>query len=483
MPRGTTSDDGDPTTERAPGGEHRLAALVDQLLVRDREAHAEAVAALAATGDERAIPYLFEVAVVDAIANDWPSFGFPEVLRERAPPRYLELPEVAWPGVIEALCTLAEPDFDGSYAWVQWESWYSQQAIEPLDGFDAWKLRLFRSFLPPVGTLLAATPRDVDLREVRWGNTDRSFLAALNAPSFVPGDAADAGTGEGGYLRADHLVFGFVVDGRAYAVPRFVLFPHELANLEVGGVPLSLTYCTLCNAPILYDRRVEGRTLTFGSSGLLWRGNKVMYDEETESLWSQHRGVPLAGAYLERGATLDLRAVTQATWADWRAEHSESLALDRDTGYDLDYDVYDGHVGFFEHYWTREDVVQPGVRSAEGALPEKAPVYGVTGSRPGSVHVYPVDAVRERGPFGDVVGGASVVVLVDGAGDVAVYEAPALPAERDGDHLVAADGTRWAIEAEALVGADGRLERVPGRHGLWFAFRTQYPDASVVTGE
>jgi len=56
--------------------------------------------------------------------------------------------------------------------------------------------------------------------------------------------------------------------------------------------------------------------------------------------------------------------------ADWTAEHPDTLALDIDTGYDYDYSYYDGNIGFFEHYWNREETVQPGVRKAEDRLPE-----------------------------------------------------------------------------------------------------------------
>ncbi|MFB6269933.1 MAG: hypothetical protein ABEH83_08325, partial [Halobacterium sp.] len=203
-----------------------LEEYVEQLLVRDADAHAEAVDALAEHGDERVVPHLLEVLVIDAIGNDWEQFGFPEVLRERDPPRYLDLPEVRWPGVRDALAALAEPDFDSSHAWVEWESWYSQQDIEPLDGFDDWKLRLYKSYLPPVGGLLDAEPRNFDLQDVRWGNCDRSFLAALNAPDFQP--AADTE-----YVSDDDTVFGFEIAGDQYAVPRWVLFPHELLNVTL----------------------------------------------------------------------------------------------------------------------------------------------------------------------------------------------------------------------------------------------------------
>jgi hypothetical protein len=145
-------------------GTDRLGELVDDLLVRDADVHARAVGALADEGDER-------------VVHD--------------PPRYLELPEVRWPGVRDALAALTEVDFDSDHAWVEWETWYSQQEITPLEGFDAWKLRLYRSYLPPVGGLLDCAPRTFDLQDIRWGNCDRSFLAALNAPEFVPVDAVD----------------------------------------------------------------------------------------------------------------------------------------------------------------------------------------------------------------------------------------------------------------------------------------------------
>ncbi|WP_049987463.1 DUF3179 domain-containing (seleno)protein [Halobellus rufus] len=484
----------------------RLRWLTEQLLVRDADVHATTIDALAAEGDERVVPHLVELLVIDSIANDWEQFGFPAALRGRDPPRYLELPEVRWPGVRDALATLAEPDFDSAHAWVEWESWYSQQDIEPLDGFDDWKLRLYRSYLPPVGGLLDCEPREFDLQEIRWGNCDRSFLAALNGPRFVPGDAVDAsGASEDAsavddaperYLEDDHVVFGFEIEGVAYAVPRWVLFPHELLNAELQGVPVSLTYCTLCNAPILYDRRLNGAEAddpdvrTFGSSGMLASGNKVMYDEETETLWDQHSGTPIGGPELESSPDmfLDQFAVTQTEWGAWKAEYPDTLALNLETGYGYDYSYYDGNVDFFEHYWNREEIVQPGVRrETEGPLPEKASVYGVVDDDPDEVWVVSIDDLRER----DVplvtgeIAGREVVVTLDATDDVAVYDAPPTPVERveDGAEigLVDADGTRWTLARNELCSEDGETRgRIPGRHGLWFAFRTHYETAHVV---
>jgi hypothetical protein len=473
-------------TDRDP-----LRTHTERLLERDVSVHREAIAELADCGDERVVPHLLEVELIDAIANDWDSFGFPEVLRERRPPRYLELPETAWPGVEDALTAITGTEFDSEFAWVEWESWYSQQDIDPLDGFDEWKLQLYRSFLPPVGSLLDTTPRAFDLQDIRWGNCDRSFLAALNGPDFVPGKAVtveaatEAATGPRRYLSDDQVVFGFRLGGRAYAVPRQVIFPHEMLNAEIDGVPLSLTYCTLCNAPILYEVTVDNRPLTFGSTGMLLGGNKVMFDEETESLWSQHRGVPIAGEFFERDVSLDVRAVTQTEWGAWFEEHPDTLTLDIDTDYDFDYSYYDGHLGIFEHYWQSEDAIQPGLQTAESELPEKMSVYGVPGNDQGTVHVFPVEVVERETTIVHDIGDEPVVATIDPTGDVAVYFAPPLPVEEDGEELVDADGNRWHVGVDGLRRADGTAsrDRIAGRHGLWFAFRTGYESPVVVTAD
>ncbi|MBB6646232.1 DUF3179 domain-containing protein [Halobellus sp. MBLA0160] len=132
------------------------------------------------------------------------------------------------------------------------------------------------------------------------------------------------------YLEDDHLVFGFEIDGIPYAVPRWVLFPHELLNPEFGEGPVTLTYCSLCNAPILYDRRLgDGDVRTFGSTGMLASVNKVMYGEETETLWDQHSGRPIGGETLaaDPDLYLDQFAVTRTEWGEWKAEYATRSRL------------------------------------------------------------------------------------------------------------------------------------------------------------
>lgn len=467
-------------------GHTDLDDLVTKLLNRNVDTHIAALNGIAAADDKRVVPHLIEILMIHEIADNWNQFGFPEVLRNHSPPRYLELPEARWPGVRNVLQAVAEPEYDSDYAWVEWESWYSQQDIDPLEGFDEWKLQLYRKYLPPVGRLLDVEPREFDLQDIRWGNCDPSFLAACNEPDFAPGDAVSTNGRESEYeqyLEPTDTVFGFTVDDTAYAIPRWVLFPHELANITIEGKPLTLSFCTLCNAPICYDRNVNGRRLTFNNTGMLLEGNKIMFDEETECLWSQHRGVPIAGEYLniESDVRLDVHPVTQTTWEEWRETHPESLALDIETGYDFDYRFYKDNIGFFRHYWDNENAIQPGLTTKEGQLPEKTNVYGVVADGKATVHVYPVEVIDEDTIETDEIDGRSVAILRSPTNDIAVYEAPSIPVERDGETLIDADGEYWNITHDALISEtdDQELPRVAGRHGLFFAFRSQYEHIEI----
>jgi hypothetical protein len=80
-----------------------------------------------------------------------------------------------------------------------------------------------------------------------------------------------------------------------------ILVFHQIVNDTVGGVPLAVNYCPLCNSSIALDGRVAGRVVTFGTSGELYRSNRVMYDRQTESLWPQMSGYAVAGGLTGTG--------------------------------------------------------------------------------------------------------------------------------------------------------------------------------------
>ena len=107
---------------------------------------------------------------------------------------------------------------------------------------------------------------------------------------------------------------------------------HEMLNDVVGGVPVTLAYCTLCGSGILYDARVPGRAepFVFGSSGFLYRSNKLMYDQATQCLWNQFTGRPVVGPLTGSGIELEVLPVTIASWRDWLAAQPKTKVLSLD---------------------------------------------------------------------------------------------------------------------------------------------------------
>ena len=142
-------------------------------------------------------------------------------------------------------------------------------------------------------------------------------IPALTNPKQVAPEQAT-------YLTDDELVFGVEIDGDARAYPLRILDWHEMLNDVVGGVPVTLAYCTLCGSGILYDTRVPGRAepFVFGSSGFVYRSNKLMYDQATHSLWNQFTGRPVVGPLTGSGIELKVLPVTLASWRDWLARSS-----------------------------------------------------------------------------------------------------------------------------------------------------------------
>ena len=120
------------------------------------------------------------------------------------------------------------------------------------------------------------------------------------------------GASDAEYLLDTDLVFGIEINGDARAYPLRIMGWHEMVNDVIGGVPVALAYCTLCGSGILFDTQLEGtdEPLVFGSSGLLYRSNKLMFDRKTNSLWNQFSGEPVVGPLVGSDIKLKVRPIT-----------------------------------------------------------------------------------------------------------------------------------------------------------------------------
>lgn len=170
-------------------------------------------------------------------------------------------------------------------------------------------------------------PAGIPVAEILAGGPPRDGIPALDHPETVCAAQAD--------WADDELVLGIVAGGVARAYPVALLNWHELVNDTLGGDPILVSFCPLCGTGMVFDRRVSGKARRFGVSGLLYRSDLLMYDLESESLWSQISAEAVTGPLL--GQQLRLLRSSMNEWGRWRRKHPETTVLSRRTGHRRDY--------------------------------------------------------------------------------------------------------------------------------------------------
>ena len=407
-------------------------------------------------------------AIESAVRDDEPAMVpvLTELLRFWIP---FELQEtVDW-----ALWALTGEDLGGDWgAAVEWLGGHPETPVPP--GFAGWKAELYAARVDPafrrfLGDGVASTIR-VEL--VQWGGVAVDGIPALVNPAFVEG-------AEARYLVPGELVFGVELGGDARAYPLRILDWHEMVNDVVGGVPVALAYCTLCGAGVLYDARAGDEVLEFGSSGLLYESNKLMYDRATDTLWNQLTGEPVMGARAGSGVRLRRLPVVVSDWASWLKDHPGTLVLDIDTGHDRDYSPG----AAYGDYFASPGTLFPVFRRSR-ALPEKSFVFALLVD--GTPKAYALRDLLERPVLNDEVAGVPVAVLTGPASRaVRAYERGArrFEAGPEPGALIDESGAAWRVTEESLAGPDGAaLDRLPGHLAYWFGWFSFYPQ-TLLFGE
>ena len=328
----------------------------------------------------------------------------------------------------------------------------------------------FRSFFPRG---VAATIR---LDEIDWGGVVVNGIPPLAYPRTLP--AADAE-----YLDDDHVVFGLAVNGEARAYPKRILAWHEMALDRLGGVELTIVYCTLCGTVIPYESVVDGRHVTIGTSGFLYRSNKLMFDDETKSLWNTFEGVPVVGPLVGSGLRLRHRSVVTTTWEEWRRLHPETTVLSLATGHRRDYSEGAAYRDYFatdrlmfqvpevdRRLRNKDEVVVMLLADAAGARQPLAIAARFLGDN----RVYQTEHAGQR-----------LVVITSARGANRVYAAGTDRFARllDDGRVADAAGGVWRVTEDALV-ADAdpqrRLPRVAAQRAFWFGWYSQYPETRLI---
>lgn len=128
----------------------------------------------------------------------------------------------------------------------------------------------------------------IDFSEIVSGGPPKDGIPSIDNPKFRP-------VGEEDKLGGTEPVISLAIDGDARAYPLRILIWHEIVNDTVGATPVAVTYCPLCNSAMVFRRRVGGRVLEFGTTGLLRKSDLVMYDRQTQSWWQQFTGEAIVG--------------------------------------------------------------------------------------------------------------------------------------------------------------------------------------------
>ena len=323
---------------------------------------------------------------------------------------------------------------------------------------------------------------------IQSGGPPPDGIPAIDEPMFEAADQVD-------WLEDDEPVLSLTVAGETRAYPLQVMTWHEIVNDTVGGVPVTVTYCPLCNSGVAFEREVDGRILSFGTSGLLYADNLVMYDRQTESLWPQLTGQASIGVLT--GTQLTAIPMGIVAWDDFKAMHPSAAVLSRETGFDRPYGK-NPYVGYDD---PDGDLLfgVPGRRDER--LPVKERVVGISD---GSDSVAVVRrSLVEQSPVEVTVGGRDLVLwhksgqasaldedtVASGAdvGTVGVYEPVVggrrLTFEADGEVFRDREtGSRWNILGHATGGALKGKRLKPYRHldTFWFAWVTFHPDTELV---
>jgi hypothetical protein len=328
----------------------------------------------------------------------------------------------------------------------------------------------------------------VPYSEILSGGPPKDGIPAIDEPKFIGIDEADA------WLEPQEPVILFQLGEDVRAYPLQILMWHEIVNDTVGGAPVVVTFCPLCNTAIAFERTVDGQVLDFGTSGRLRFSNLVMYDRQTESWWQQAGGEAIAGEFT--GRQLKLLPASIIAWADFKAAYAEGKVLSRETGYRRNYgdNPYAGY----------DDVNRPPFLyigpETPGVLPPMARVLTVDLN--GEAVAYPYAVLQEVRVVNDSVGGAPLVVLwapgtasaLD-AGTVAlgrdVGAANAFARQLDGQTLTfRSDGERitdeetgseWNVLGQAMGGplAGSQLAPVVSINHFWFSWAAFKPETRI----
>lgn len=328
----------------------------------------------------------------------------------------------------------------------------------------------------------------VPYSEILSGGPPKDGIPAIDNPNFESVTGADA------WLEDVEPVIQFQIGTDARAYPLQILTYHEIVNDVVGEVPVSLTFCPLCNTAIAFESTVDGQVLDFGTTGRLRFSNLIMYDRQTETWWQQATGEAIAGELT--GRQLAFLPAAIISWEEFKSTHPSGKVLSRETGFSRPYgrNPYAGY----------DDVNRPPFLYIGPRTPDQLPPVArvLTLDLNGEAVAYPYDVLEREHVANDNVGGVEVVILW-APGTASALDTSDIAAGRDvgaaiaysrslGDLSLAftfddgrildeQTGSEWDILGQAVNGelAGSQLEPVVSINHFWFSWAAFKPETRI----
>jgi hypothetical protein len=314
-----------------------------------------------------------------------------------------------------------------------------------------------------------------------------SGIIPIDNPRFV--DVASAMS----WLDARTPVIVVLAESEARAYPLTILLLHEIVNDSIAGLAIAVTYCPLCNSPIVYEREIDGQVLRMGVTGNLYNNNFLMYDDLTESWWHQFTGEALVGDYVGRV----LRVYPSQVVA------FNNFARHYPRGDVLAGDEFLPHQSYtMNPYMDYEESSSPMLNRGDydPRLPAMERVLGVHAN--GTVMAYPFSDLEDVGAVNDQIGGSAIVVFwqpgaasaLDGltiqnsrdVGQAAIFgrmvDGRELHFTIVGERIIDTETqSEWNIFGEAIEGylKGAQLEQYTSFAQFWFAWASAYPETSI----
>jgi Protein of unknown function (DUF3179) len=308
-------------------------------------------------------------------------------------------------------------------------------------------------------------------------------IPALSLPVMVSADNQE----ELDYLRDDDRVMGLFMNGEARAYPHNIFWYHEVINDRIGGQNVAITFCPLTGSGLVFDPNINGRTIEFGVSGLLWANNLILFDRETREIYGPQLSV-VGRCSAFKGAQPSLIAVTETTWARWKQLYPSTTVVSGDTQFFRPYEIYP--YGGYDQL-TNGSLLFP--MGTDNSRPIKERVLGIRVGEDGGKG-YPFGELEDLGfvsVVNDNVGGSDIVVFYEAANRKSAH---AFSRSVDGQTLTfevvnevykdVETGSSWDLAGRAIAGplavAGMELDRFDNAYTLfWFAWRHFQPNGDV----